>query len=488
MLSRISIRRRLLVILITAIIICWSVSVWFVYLAAYREVEEIYDAALAQQARVLATLMNHEIIEEKKTRENLRRLADELGSETIESSPLLQKLLHEYLGSKSKKDYLTLLSREAVPGHRYESKIAFIVMDAEGKVMLRSTEAITAEDFVEGFSERALGRKVWRTFGLTTPGSHVMVQVGEKLQVRKETVKYIVLNSLWPLLVALPLFGLVIWLTVTGGLKPLRQVAMKVERRDPNSLVPISPEGVPQEVVPMVESLNRLFSRVQNALEGERRFTADAAHELRTPLAALKTMAQAKQLSDHQHEHSLFLEQIVKGVDRTTHLLEQLLTLARMDSQSEMMTDLQKVDLAELVIQVLSVLGEAALNKEIDLVCEGCDERLTVNAYAPALEILLRNLVDNAIRYTPSGGNVRVSLLQTSGETMLLIDDTGPGIPEDQMASMFQRFRRGMGNQATGSGLGLSIVQRIVELLHAEISLQNHDDKVGLRVCLKFST
>ena len=146
----------------------------------------------------------------------------------------------------------------------------------------------------------------------------------------------------------------------------LQQVAKKVERRDPNSLVPISSEGVPQEVVPMVESLNRLFVRVQSAFENERRFTADAAHELRTPLAALKTMAQAKQLNDHQQEHTVFLDQIVKGVDRTTHLLEQLLTLARMDSQSNSLTNLQQVDLAELVVQVLSIMGEAALDKEID--------------------------------------------------------------------------------------------------------------------------
>ena len=486
MLSRLSIRRRLLITLITAIIVCWSVSVWFVYQAAYQEVEEIYDAALAQQARVLATLMSHEIFEEKKTRENLQLLSGELGEEAIESSPLLKKLLQEYLGSNRNRDYLTLLSRENVPGHRYESKIAFIVIDAEGQVMLRSNMSIDPSHFVEGFSERQIGSKAWRTYGLRTPASQVLVQVGELLQVRKETVKYIVLNSLWPLLAALPLFGLVIWLTVSGGLKPLQQVAKKVERRDPNSLVPISPEGVPYEVVPMVESLNRLFLRVQNAFENERRFTADAAHELRTPLAALKTMAQAKQLNDHQHEHTVFLEQIVKGVDRTTHLLEQLLTLARMDSQSNSLTDLQQVDLAELVVQVLSVMGEAALNKEIDLACEGCEDQCQINAYAPALEILLRNLIDNAIRYTPQGGSVRLSLLREAQAVKLLIDDSGPGIPDDQISSMFQRFRRGLGNQANGSGLGLSIVQRIVELHHASLQVQNHDDEAGLNITLTF--
>ncbi|MEJ2694950.1 MAG: sensor histidine kinase N-terminal domain-containing protein [Candidatus Thiodiazotropha sp.] len=259
MLSRLSIRRRLLMILVTAIIICWSVSVWFVYLAAYREVEEIYDAALAQQARVLATLMGHETLEEQKTRENLQLVAKELGDRVIENVPVLQKLLHEYLNDTRKRDYLTLISKESIPGHHDESKIAVIIIDGDGRIILHSNMAITANDFQEGFSERELGNRIWRTFGLSIPGSREKVQVGEKLSVRRETVKYVVLNSLWPLVVALPLFGVVIWLTISGGLKPLQQVVNKVERRGPNSLVPISSEAVPHEVVPMVESLNRLF-------------------------------------------------------------------------------------------------------------------------------------------------------------------------------------------------------------------------------------
>jgi len=381
---------------------------------------------------------------------------------------------------------LTLISKESIPGHRYESKIAFIIIGGDGKIILHSNMAITANDFQEGFSERELGNRIWRTFGLSIPGSREKVQVGEKLSVRRETVKYIVLNSLWPLVVALPLFGVVIWLTISGGLKPLQQVANKVERRDPNSLVAISSEAVPQEVVPMVESLNRLFLRVQNVLDDERRFTADAAHELRTPLAALKTMAQAKQLGDRNHEHTAFLEQIIKGVDRTTHLLAQLLTLARMDTQSNTVTNLRRVDLGEQVIQVLSVIGEEALEKEIELDYEGCDNPICINAYAPALEIMIRNLIDNAIRYTPKSGSVKITLTQKSGEAILYIDDSGPGIPRDQIEVMFQRFRRGAGNSATGSGLGLSIVQRIVELHHAEIALQNHECETELRVTLRF--
>jgi two-component system, OmpR family, sensor histidine kinase QseC len=484
--STLSIRRRLLTSLITAIIVCWGVSVWFVYLAAHQEVEEIYDAGLAQQSRVLATLMSHEDSEESKNKQQLRQLVDELGPEVSKNSPLLQKLLKEYLGKSRNKDFLALISRDVVPGHRYESRIAFIVIDSTGRVLLRSNMPASFEDFTPGFNERKLGRRVWRTFGLIEPKSHLMVQVGEQLAVRKETVRYIVLNSLWPLFVALPLFGIVIWITVGGGLKPLKLVAQKVERRDPDSLVPISSEGVPHEVVPMVESLNRLFARLQSALDNERRFTADAAHELRTPLAALKTMAQAKRLSDHSGEHKLFLDQVVKGVDRTTHLLEQLLTLARMESQSMVMTDLQKVDIGEQVIQVLSHIGPQALERQIDLSFEGGEQKILVNGYAPALQILIRNLIDNAIRYTPTGGSVRLALNQRPDETALVIEDSGPGIPDSQKALVFQRFTRGEGVQSEGSGLGLSIVRRIIELHHAGISLDNLQDSMGLRVTVTF--
>ena len=484
--STLSIRRRLLTSLITAIIICWGVSVWFVYLAAHQEVEEIYDAGLAQQSRVLATLMSHEDSEEAKTKRELRQLINELGPDAIQISPLLQKLLKEYLDRGSKQDFLTLISRDVVPGHRYESKIAFIVIGAAGKVLLRSNMPVSFEDFTPGFSERKMDHRVWRTFGLIEPKSHLMVQVGEQLAVRQETVEYIVLNSLWPLFVALPLFGMVIWITVGGGLKPLKQVAHKVERRDPESLVPISSEGVPHEVVPMVESLNRLFARVQSALDNERRFTADAAHELRTPLAALKTMAQAKRLSDRSGEHRKFLDQVVKGVDRTTHLLEQLLTLARMESQSMVMTDLQQVDIGEQVIQVLSNIGPQALERQIDLAFEGGEQKVFVNGYAPALQILIRNLIDNAIRYTPTGGSVRLSLDRRQDATALVIEDSGPGIPDSQKALVFQRFKRGEGVQSEGSGLGLSIVRRIIELHHAAISLDNLQDSMGLRVTVTF--
>ena len=477
-----SIRRRLLIRLISAIVASWVIALAFVYFAAYEEVEEVYDAALAQQSRVLATLMTHESEEELKIRRDLRQLVEEVGEGLIERSPLLRQLLTEYLEKQDLQDYLTLIDQQSMPGHRYESKIAFIVIDRNNQVLLRSNMPVSFDEFTPGFSERMMEGKLWRTFGLVEPESKLRVQVGEQQTIRRETVAYIVFNSLWPLLLALPFFALVIWLTVGSGLKPLQQLAIKIERRDPNSLVPISAESVPKEVVVMVEALNRLFSRVQSALDNERQFTANAAHELRTPLAALKAMAQAKQLSDPDGEHQAFLEQIVHGVDRTSHLLEQLLNLARMESQSMTMRHLQEVDLCRQVLEALSEIGPRAFDRDIELSYEGAEKGVMVLGYAPALQILIRNLIDNAIRYTPASGQVRLTIEDDAGEVRLIIEDTGPGIPDEQISRVFQRFKRGEDAKAEGSGLGLSIVRRIIELHQGRIALENLERVSGLRV------
>jgi two-component system sensor histidine kinase QseC len=483
----ISIRRRLLIRLTFAIVISWVTAAGFVYIAAYTEVEEIYDAALAQQSRVLATLMSHEAEERQEVKQYLQQLVQQVGSELIERSPLFRQLIEEHLGNMQEEDHLTLIDRKLVPGHRYESKVAFMVIDVDDQVLLRYNMPAKHKTITPGFSDRMMAGQLWRTFSLIEPTLKVRVQVGEQYSVRQETVEYIVFNSLWPLFAALPFIGLVIWITVSYGLKPLQQVAVKVEHRDPNSLVPISPDGVPQEVQPMLESLNRLFIRVQHALDNERQFTADAAHELRTPLAALKATAQAKQLSDLDGEHQSFLSQIVKGVDRASHLLEQLLTLARMESQSMTMKHLHRVDLGEQVLHVLSEIGQNALDREINLAFESEEEKIKVMGNAPALQILIRNLVDNAIRYTPTGGEIDIRLSVDTDKVHLIIEDSGPGIPDDQISSLFQRFKRGNNTKTEGSGLGLSIVKRIVELHQASITLSNRAKESGLKASIDLS-
>jgi two-component system, OmpR family, sensor histidine kinase QseC len=480
-----SIRKRLLVSLISTIIILMLIAVLFVYQAASNEVAEIYDATLAQESRILATLMTHEVEEDKEIKENLQTVVYELGEDVVKKSVLFMQTLKRYQANESKKDYLTLVPRDLVKGHRYEAKIAFLVKGIDDKTYLRSNLPTTFNDFKEGYNNFVIDGKEWRMFGLNDVSGLFNVLVGELLSVRQETVSEIVINSLWPSIIALPAIGVIIWFMVGGGLKPLKDIADKVENRDPNSLEPISTERAPTEVVSMVESLNRLFLRVQSALENERRFTADAAHELRTPLAALKTLAQAKLLSN-EHNHNGFLDQVVRGVDRATHLLEQLLTLARMDSQSFDEVHMQNVDLHQETISSLSSIAALALDKDIDISYDGTNNPVVVPGYSPAIQIMLRNILDNAIRYTPLNGEVCVNLKVLDGGAMIEVSDSGPGIPEDQQLGIYQRFRRGNDNNTQGSGLGLAIVRRIVDLHNATIDMQNRQGKGGLHVSVFF--
>ena len=484
--NRSTIRKRLLYRLISAVILIWCVVVVFVYTAVEHEVEEVFDATLAQEARVLATLLNHEAEEEAERQKILAGLVSELGDEALERSALFARLVREYGKGTGKDDYLTLLTPAGGPGHPYEAKIAFRVSYVDGGMMLRSPNAPGFDTGEEGFQDYSNGGDPWRVFNMPVPESGLLVQVGEQVSVRQETMRYLLVNSMWPIFLSLPMLGLIIWVSVGNGLKPLTAVAEIVEHRRPGSLEPIPTGGVPGEVVPMVDSLNHLFRRVHHALESERRFTANAAHELRTPLAALKTQAQAKQLRDEGGENAQFLAQIIEGVDRTTHLLEQLLALARADVLERESILRNTVDLRAITAGVLSSLAARALEKQIDLFLESDPAPVSVRGDETSLGILINNLVDNAIRYTPPGGSVGVRLSHQGRAARLSVQDTGPGIPEDQREMLFERFRRGEGVEARGSGLGLSIVRQIAELHGAGISLADVSGEGGLVVTISF--
>jgi two-component system sensor histidine kinase QseC len=484
--NNLSIRRRLLISLISTIAILWLISAYFVYIAAYHEVEEIYDATLAQQSRILATLMVHEVEEDNEARVELQKLVKELGQDIIKSSGSFKHFIDEFMADESDRDYLTMMPRERISNHRYEAKLAFLIKGVNGRTYLRSNLPATFNTFTEGYNDQIIDGKQWRMYGLKEPSGQFRVQIGELMSVRQETVSEIVFNSLWPIIISLPMIGLIIWIVVGSGLKPLRSIADKVKNRDPKSLESISTNAVPREVVPMVTSLNSLFYRVKRVLENERRFTADAAHELRTPVAALKTLAQAKSLADENNGHSKFLGQVIRGVDRVTHLLEQLLTLARMDSQSLENPHVDEVDLHGETINILASLGSAALAKDVELAYEGVERPVLLTGYTPGIQILLRNLIDNAIRYTPEKGEVCVELVEDDSGIKLLVTDTGPGIPEEIQQGLYQRFRRGEETNTQGSGLGLSIVKRIVDLHHATIEMENRKDRSGLNIAVTF--
>ncbi len=347
----------------------------------------------------------------------------------------------------------------------------------------------------------------WRLFVLRDAHDRQWIVVGERQDVRGELVGRITLRSLLPDLVGLPLVGLLVWLAIGWGLRPLARVVQRLKERDPERLSPLEVDDVPLELEPVVASLDRLLLQVTELLERERRFLAYAAHELRTPLAVLRIHAQNALQAPDPADRDGALRQLEGGIDRATRVVAQLLTLARLEPEAGS-RHMEPVDLLALARQELAELTPLALDHDQELAlevegegAEGSDEgdRAAIGesaeaahaggmgavagraagrarpadfrllADAPGLGILLQNLVGNAVQHTPAGGRIRV-LLEAGAEALTLrVQDSGPGVPPALRSKVFEHFFRA-GN-GSGAGLGLAIVARVVELHHGTITL-----------------
>ncbi len=435
-----SIRRRLLVALLTATLGAWTIIAVSSYLDIRYQIDQLFDAQLAQSARVLLAL----------------------NSVNLEQKP----------GANGKPETPDLPgSGERLFGHPDENKVAFQVWIQPDTLALRSPNApdFPLSDREYGFKDKDVFGHRWRVFSLPDDRSSMVVQVGERNDLRKALTHNIALRTLLPIIIALPLLAAVIWFGVGRAMGPLIKLAKQVENRAPSHLQPVESYGVPAEAKPLVDSLNRLFQRLERAFDSERRFTADAAHELRTPLAGLKAQAQVALRSSSEVNRQKALRLLEQGVDRATHLVQQLLTLARLDPD-HVLTETQNVDLATMTHHAHRDLEFIAQEKRIEL-SVGETFSWPVQGHADALAILMRNLVDNAVRYTPIGGKVEISMVRESAGVLVRVADSGPGIPADERDKVFKRFYRALGTEAPGSGLGLSIVQRIAELHRATLVL-----------------
>ena len=303
-------------------------------------------------------------------------------------------------------------------------------------------------------------------------------------EIRNELAGKIALSLLVPFLLAIPLVAPLIWFSIERGLQPVNWVSDEVKQRAVENLKPIVITDVPDEVRPLIDSINTLLSRLEYSFENERRFTADAAHELRTPLAALKTQAQVALRASETGQRKKALEQVISGVDRATHLVQQLLTLARLDPQFARVED-AKFGLHQVVVRVLTDLAPEALAKKIELTFEE-DRGALVKGDAEMIGILTSNLVRNAIRYTPEHGSVEVRIGEDDDAVLLHVIDNGPGIDPEERSHVFERFYRTLGNRVSGSGLGLSIVKRIADLHHAQVELDSGENGRGLWVRVRF--
>lgn len=444
-----SIRGRLLLLILGVFIMTWIVMISAAYVTTRHEIEEVFDAQLAQSMHVLHGLIQHEIMHQ------------ELAS--------IQFFIAEYVQS-----------------HPYEQKLAFQVWSNENLALRSASAPEHPMAYSDGYSDNVIGGQKWRLLLKSDQEQSIKIIVGERHDVRNELISKILLQVSWPIFLSLPFLAILITIGVNRGLRPLKKVAGEVSRQSPQHLVPVTANNIPSEALPLVTALNHLLKRLDEALESERRFTANAAHELRTPLAALKAQAQVAMRANEEQQRHKALEQIVRGVDRATHLLEQLFTLARLDPESVSST-YEPVNLNTTVEAVCSELAPTAVNKQIDLEFSAKDAGI-VMGLPTALSILVRNLVDNAIRYTPEGGKVSVSVLKSNNKVILTVTDNGPGIPEQERPRVLDRFYRITGTNETGSGLGLSIVKRIAELHSATLEIRQPETKTGTQIVVTFPT
>jgi signal transduction histidine kinase len=331
-----------------------------------------------------------------------------------------------------------------------------------------------------GYADVRVAGGSWRTYGLQTLDG--VIQIAQPLRVREAFARGAALRVVIPLLVLLPLLGAAIVGVVGNGLRPLRRVATEVQRRDVHSLTPLATERLPQEVAPLIDALNRLLLRLHAAFQAQRAFVADAAHELRSPLTAVRLQLQLLDRAPDAAARDEARANLGAAVDRAIHLVEQLLTLARSEPREEA-GEWSAIPLEQATADGIADANALAVARRIDLGLEA--EPAAVQGDRDALRVLVRNLVDNAVRYTPEGGQVRVSTHQQASGATLEVVDTGPGIPPSDRERAFDRFYRRANAPEGGSGLGLAIVKAIADRHGAQIRLEDAPGG-GLKVTVAF--
>ncbi|MFD3300810.1 ATP-binding protein [Aquipseudomonas alcaligenes] len=449
-----SMRRRTLALVLGLMLLGTLAMTLFNYFDSTHEVEEIYDAQLAHSARLLQGLMRTPVREEERA--GLYRAFNEALAQA---------------GQRSK------------PGHPYESKLAFQVWDASGHLLVHSAGAPSLESpsQQEGFAALELGPHKWRGFLLRDTSTGLLIWTGERDDVRRELVTSIVRHTLFPTLLGSLLLAALLWWAIGWGLAPLRNMAAVIRARHADSLQPLQLEPLPSELAPMQAALNRLLGQIEQLLERERRFIADAAHELRTPLAVLRVHVQNATQARDEAERQQSLGYLLGGIDRATRVVNQLLTLARMEPLIER-GEMAQVDVLALVRETLAELTPWVLKQGLELDLEAGEGDYHLNADPGSLGIALQNLVTNAVNHSPAGGRLHVRLSADAQRLLLQVEDQGPGIPAEDIERVFERFySRGT---VQGAGLGLAIVQSIARRHAGQIRLRNLDSG-GLQASLE---
>ncbi len=363
----------------------------------------------------------------------------------------------------------------------------FQVWNKNGAMILGSSKesSVSLKKTPLGFSDKTIHSNDWRIYTVYNEKLQAKISVGELYNIRRELADDIAHSNANILLITYPVFGILVWFIISIALRSITRVTTEISSRASTYLGPVQITEVPIEIKPLIGELNQLFIRLKLAFERNKRFAADAAHELRTPLAALKTHVQLALKADTESDRSKALQKVLESVDRSSHVVAQLLTLSRL-GEEEALTDIKPMDLHKLATEIIAYLAPHAFEKDVEIELAAPPSNAIILGNDTALGILIRNIVDNAIRYTPPNGEVKVAIIDTSTQIIFRTTDTGTGIPQELRERVFERFYRILGTKASGSGLGLAIVNQIATLHHATITLSTPPNGIGLQFDVAF--
>ncbi|WP_115717712.1 ATP-binding protein [Gallaecimonas mangrovi] len=433
-----------------------AVSV-FGYIKAAHEAEELYDAELAQSARIIMGIVEKPLNTERL--DNIRRALTAVSR-------------HQFVEGEPEHD-------ESIFGHHYEKKLLFQVFSPEGQLLFSNLDEKIPLKTPGYHWLMSPKEQRWRLFTVYDDHDNYWLQTGQLAEVREEITEEAVLKpALWEASMMTILVIILSGVLITRGLRPLRALSAQVSKRTPDELTPLKLEHTPSEVKPLVQALNALLEALDETLKRERRFTDDAAHELRTPLAGAQLHLENAVGADNEEHRQASLKAASSGIARLTHLVGQLLTLARLEGKNQL-PKIENVPMAQLIRNLLAEMYPLAQQRQQQLALDDQGDWI-VEGDRALLAVMVRNLVDNALRYSPPGSEIVIGLEQGA----LRVDDCGPGIPAEDRQASLARFHRLNSSVSEGAGLGLAIVVEIARRHDLALVLEDSPAK-GLRASIK---
>lgn len=435
-----SLRRRFFVLLVASTGIVWLCAVAWIYVGSRSELEHVLDTRLQEAAR----------------------------------------MVHSLVAGGNMAAAATAASVPALDDASYARQLSCQIWTLDGRLLARSSGAppATLAENDEGFATREVEGEPWRVYTIVDAAKGVRIAVGDRIGLRDRLVRDLVAGLIAPAILVIPLLGLLIWLSLRAGLRPLDTVAGEIAARDGDDMRPVAAQRAPREIQPLIAALNGLFDKVGTARRHERDITAFAAHELRTPLAGLKTQAQIALATTDGAVRDGALRQILVSVDRTSRLVRQLLALAKLEALPRS-TATGRVNAGRILRDAVSLVP---VRDGIGIEIDPALDRLNLAAEAEVLQLVLRNLHENAVEHMHGSGRVAWRALPDGSG--LRIEDDGPGIPHEELPLVTQRFYRGQTRSVSGTGLGLTIARMAAGRLGVSLELANREDRPGLRCTL----